>query len=99
MTKYFIIQVLIDKLEIFQIALQGIENVRTVQSLTLETKFQTMFLECLLGPHTQAKKDALIQGITYGFSTSILYFIFAACFRFGLWLILYHSTAPMDIMR
>uniref|UniRef100_A0A914YTJ0 ABC transmembrane type-1 domain-containing protein n=1 Tax=Panagrolaimus superbus TaxID=310955 RepID=A0A914YTJ0_9BILA len=81
------------------IALQGIENVRTVQSLTIEIKFQKMFLECLLGPHKQAKKDAIVQGLTYGFSSSILYFIFAACYRFGLWLILDHNTPPMYIMK
>ncbi|KAE9554873.1 hypothetical protein FO519_001901 [Halicephalobus sp. NKZ332] len=81
------------------IALQGIENVRTVQALTLEKKFYDMFEECLVGPHKSAKKDALIQGVTYGFSTSILYFIFSGSFRFALWLILYQSTEPMYVMK
>lgn len=65
----------------------------------MEKKFYFMFKKCLSGPHKSAKKDAIIQGMTYGFSTSILYFIFAASFRFALWLILYHSTKPMHVMK
>ena len=79
--------------------MQGIENVRTVQALTLEKKFYDMFAKCLVGPHKSAGKDALVQGMIYGFSTSLLYFIFAGSFRFSAWLILYHSTTPLHVMK
>uniref|UniRef100_A0AC35GNH9 Uncharacterized protein n=1 Tax=Panagrolaimus sp. PS1159 TaxID=55785 RepID=A0AC35GNH9_9BILA len=83
-------------LGIFPLAVLG----RSLQLRYLkEIRFQNMFLSCLLGPHKQAKKDAIVQGLIYGFSSSILYFIFAACYRFGLWLILDHNTPPMHIMK
>uniref|UniRef100_A0A914E2P5 Uncharacterized protein n=1 Tax=Acrobeloides nanus TaxID=290746 RepID=A0A914E2P5_9BILA len=82
-----------------RLALEAIENVRTVQALTLEEKFYNMFSEFLLGPHKTYTTKAVMQGISYAFSTSILYFLYAAAFRFGLFLIEQDYLAPMHVMR
>uniref|UniRef100_A0A914DVT8 p-glycoprotein n=1 Tax=Acrobeloides nanus TaxID=290746 RepID=A0A914DVT8_9BILA len=82
-----------------RLALEAIENVRTVQALTLEQKFYNMFAEFLLGPHKTHTTKALMQGLTYAFATSIPYFLYAAAFRFGLFLIEQDSMPPMHVMR
>ena len=49
-----------------KIAIEAIENVRTVQALTKEQLFYERFCRKLDGPHREAHKEALIQGLSYG---------------------------------
>jgi ATP-binding cassette subfamily B (MDR/TAP) protein 1 len=83
----------------FQTAMEAIENVRTVQSLTRERKFYHMFAQYLDLPFRNAKQKAIIQGLSYGFASSIFFFTYAAAFRFGVFLIIQHILQPMDVMR
>ena len=79
--------------------MEAIENIRTVQALTLERLFYATFEHHLDTPHKLSLKKAVIQGITYGFASSIFFFIHAAAFKFGVYLIVEHEKVPMNILR
>lgn len=49
-----------------KIAIEAIENVRTVQALAREDTFYENFCEKLDIPHKEAIKEAFIQGLSYG---------------------------------
>uniref|UniRef100_A0A0K0DXY4 ABC-type xenobiotic transporter n=1 Tax=Strongyloides stercoralis TaxID=6248 RepID=A0A0K0DXY4_STRER len=82
-----------------KIAMEAIENIRTVQALTLEKKLYSMFCDCLEYPHKSAKRKAFLQALIYGASSSIIIFVNAAAFRFGLWLILNGYIIPLNVMK
>ncbi|KHN76604.1 Multidrug resistance protein pgp-1, partial [Toxocara canis] len=82
-----------------RVAIEAIENIRTVQALTLERKLHGKFCEFLERPHKNSRKKAVAQGIAYGFSSSIFFFLYAAAFRFGLYLIVSSISEPMNVMK
>uniref|UniRef100_A0AC34QSI0 p-glycoprotein n=2 Tax=Panagrolaimus sp. JU765 TaxID=591449 RepID=A0AC34QSI0_9BILA len=81
------------------LALEAIENIRTVQALTLQDKFNQIFADYLQGPHETSTRKHLLQGVTYGFSSSIMFYMNAANFGFGLFLILHEILTPMHVLR
>ncbi|GMS92925.1 hypothetical protein PENTCL1PPCAC_15100, partial [Pristionchus entomophagus] len=83
-----------------KIATEAMENVRTVHALTLEPNVVQRFNSLLDGPLKTSTRKAWMQGLSYGFSSSIFYFLYAAAFRFGVWLIVSGYTAsPMDVLK
>jgi ATP-binding cassette, subfamily B (MDR/TAP), member 1 len=83
-----------------KVALEAVENIRTVQALTLERKFYRIFCEHLEKTRKSSTMKAFTQSLTYGFSMSILHFLVATTFRFALYLIENHEMDdPMNTMR
>lgn len=81
------------------IAIETMQNIRTVQALTLENRFYQNFCDHLASPLKTHKYKALIQSLSYGFASSVFYFLHAAAFAFGVYLIMNHGTQPMSVLR
>ncbi|XP_030057533.1 ATP-dependent translocase ABCB1 isoform X1 [Microcaecilia unicolor] len=75
-----------------RISTEVVENIRTVASLTREDTFYVKYTTSLDGPYRDAMIKAPIYGFTYGISQSCNYFVNAAVFRFGAWLIAHCYT-------
>ncbi|KAM4907055.1 ATP-binding cassette sub-family B member 5 [Sylvia borin] len=70
-----------------RISTESVENIRTVASLTKEEAFYERYVASLNLTYRKSLKKAPFYGFTYGISQSSEYFINAAVFRFGAWLI------------
>ncbi|KAM4636208.1 ATP-dependent translocase ABCB1-like isoform 1-T2 [Discoglossus pictus] len=75
-----------------RISTEAVENIRTVVSLTREEAFYERYNASLQGPYKDALRKAPIYGVTYAISQSINFFVNAAVFRFGAWLIAHCYT-------
>ncbi|CAJ0584939.1 unnamed protein product, partial [Mesorhabditis spiculigera] len=83
-----------------KIAMEAVENIRTVQALTLERTLHDKFGHHLDGPHRSSTRKALVQGVAYAVANSVMFFLSAAEYRFGAWLIMdHHISNPINVMR
>uniref|UniRef100_H2YAP8 Uncharacterized protein n=1 Tax=Ciona savignyi TaxID=51511 RepID=H2YAP8_CIOSA len=73
--------------EASKVVSEAIESIRTVASLNKEEFFTESYNQVLVGPYIDGKKNALIYGITFGIANSIIFFAYAASFRFGGYLV------------
>ncbi|NXC04269.1 MDR1 protein, partial [Orthonyx spaldingii] len=70
-----------------RISTESVENIRTVASLTREEAFYERYVATLNRTYRKSLKKAPFYGFTYGIAQCSEYFINAAVFRFGAWLI------------
>ncbi|GFO24716.1 multidrug resistance protein 1 [Plakobranchus ocellatus] len=70
-----------------KIAVECIENVRTVASLLKEPEFFRLYLTSVEVTYKQSLRRAHLVGVTYAFSQAIIYFAYAAAFVLGAHLI------------
>ncbi|CAJ0587561.1 unnamed protein product, partial [Mesorhabditis spiculigera] len=83
-----------------KVAMEAVENIRTVQALTLERMMHAKFCGHLDGPHKSSVVKALLQSVTFAIANSLMFYMFAAEFRFGGWLVTAdHVSNPIDVMR
>ncbi|XP_056375696.1 ATP-binding cassette sub-family B member 5-like isoform X2 [Hyla sarda] len=80
-----------------KIATEAVENIRTVASLTRETTFEEMYSESLQKPFRNAQRRAQIYGICFAFSQSFIHFTYAACYRFGAFMIEIGRMDPEEV--
>ncbi|XP_025081232.1 multidrug resistance protein 1-like [Pomacea canaliculata] len=72
---------------------ETISNIATVQSLTREPYFYEKYCKELLKPYKSNILNAQVYALSFAFASSIIFFIYAGCFRFGAYLV---STGEMD---
>ncbi|XP_060076812.1 ATP-dependent translocase ABCB1-like [Ylistrum balloti] len=70
-----------------KVASEGIGNIRTVAGLTKEKTFIRLYTESLKAPYKASKRKAHMIGIAFSFSQSIVFFLHAAAFYYGAYLV------------
>ncbi|KAK7110228.1 ATP-dependent translocase ABCB1-like isoform X2 [Littorina saxatilis] len=68
-------------------ATEAVENIRTVVSLGREVTMHKRFMMHLEGPYNAALKKGHIAAFAFGFSQGCIYFVYAAAFMLGAYLI------------
>nr|AJG01604.1 ATP-binding cassette sub-family B MDR/TAP member 1 [Dreissena polymorpha] len=82
-----------------KIAIESIENIRTVASLTREDMFQKKFSHELQIPYNLALKKAHVIGITFSLSQAVMFFAHAATFWLGAYLIKQSEVDYVDVFK
>ena len=71
-----------------KLAVESIENIRTVASLTVEEKFYEMYTAEVTRPYKSSIAiHPPIYGLTYAFSQATIFLMYAVVFRFGAFLV------------
>ncbi|XP_071480566.1 ATP-dependent translocase ABCB1-like [Diadema antillarum] len=77
-----------------KIAAESIENVRTVASLNLEDTMIRKYAEQMENPYRQGKINSQVNGFAYAISQAMVFFVYAASFRLGGYLV---SIGDMNV--
>ncbi|KAK2184057.1 hypothetical protein NP493_285g02001 [Ridgeia piscesae] len=75
-----------------KVALEAIENIRTVAGLTKEQKFYEMYKKRLQEPYRNSVKKGFVVGVAFAVSQAIIYVAFAVSFLYGSHLIRQEET-------
>ncbi|PAA81543.1 hypothetical protein BOX15_Mlig004095g4, partial [Macrostomum lignano] len=82
-----------------QTAAEAIENLPTVQSLCREPTFFKRYCDYLAGPYRKRLVGSVLSGVTYGFSEAMVFFMYAAAFRFGAYLVGIDKMTPSNVFK
>jgi len=82
-----------------KISQEATVNIRTVVSLTKERHIYQNFEDSLELPNEQAVSKAWLYGVAFGFSQCIIFFAYAATFRFGGWLVGTDKMTSSNVYR
>lgn len=84
-----------------KVAVESINNVRTVAGLRCEPYIQSEYDRALEVPSASLKKNAHIRGLLYGLANSFMFYAYAACFGYGGWLLVNDGSidSPFTIWK
>lgn len=80
--------------ELGKVAVEAIENIRTVAVLSVEQKILDSYVGKLIAPKKKSLKMANIVGLAFSVTQSLIFFAYGACFYVGAYLI---SLCEMDV--
>jgi ATP-binding cassette subfamily B (MDR/TAP) protein 1 len=81
------------------VAVEAIQNIRTVIMLSKEQDFIKDYEEQIVYPHNVAIKGAYISSFAFGFSQGSIFFIYAVAFYYGSRLILWERSTSEDTLK
>eukprot|EP00117_Sycon_ciliatum_P002774 scpid23728/ scgid7858/ Multidrug resistance protein 1A; ATP-binding cassette sub-family B member 1A; MDR1A; Multidrug resistance protein 3; P-glycoprotein 3 len=82
-----------------KIAVETIENIRTVVAFGLEKRRFEAYMVSLDSVHTKEKREAHTYGLMTGFGVATIFTIYAVSFRFGGYLIAHQGVAYGDVFK
>jgi len=83
-----------------KVAVESINNVRTVAGLRCEQKIQKDYGDALEEPSKNSRRNAHLRGLTYGVANSFMFFAYGSCFAYGGYLLVEGlMTNPFDIWK
>ncbi|XP_068702225.1 ATP-dependent translocase ABCB1-like [Montipora foliosa] len=82
-----------------KIAVETIENIRTVVSLGRESTFYEKYAAALEAPSKRARKKAHLQGASFGLSEAFMFFANAIAFRYGAHLVMERELTMDEVMK
>ena len=71
-----------------KIAMEAINNIRTVAGLRCENKMMEKYASALEKPFKNSKNNVHLRGFVFGFANSFIYFSYGLCFYYGAWLLI-----------
>ena len=83
-----------------KVAVESINNVRTVAGLCCEGKIKNDYSEALEEPSKNSRRNAHLRGLTYGIANSFMFFAYGSCFAYGGYLLVNGLLEnPFDIWK
>ena len=83
-----------------KVAVESINNVRTVAGLRCEEKIQKDYGIALEEPSKNSRRNAHLRGLTYGVANSFMFFAYGSCFAYGGYLLVEGLMEnPFDIWK
>lgn len=71
----------------FQVAIEGITNIRTVAGLQCEERIARTYEDELQAPHAATLRKSHLRGFLFGFSQALQYFAWAMVLAYGGYLV------------
>jgi len=71
-----------------KVAVESINNIRTVAGLKCEKKILNQYTSALEKPSKNSKRNAHVRGLIYGFANSFIFYAYGLCFYYGAWLLI-----------
>ncbi|XP_065186517.1 phosphatidylcholine translocator ABCB4-like isoform X2 [Sycon ciliatum] len=82
-----------------KLAIEYVDNIRTVASLGLEDRAVARYMDVLEPLHIAAKRNRHIVGLAFGFGEATFFFLYAVTFSFGGYLIKNHGESFEDVFE
>ncbi|EDV26960.1 uncharacterized protein TRIADDRAFT_54424 [Trichoplax adhaerens] len=82
-----------------EVSTEALENIRTVESLNLENKIIAAYTKNLKVMLRKSLIQAHVYGLAYGFSQAVIFFTYAAAFRFGAFLVANNQMNFADMFK
>ncbi|CAF5043757.1 unnamed protein product, partial [Rotaria sp. Silwood1] len=84
--------------DVGQVTVESIQNIRTVVQLTKEDHFYEKYCSFLEIPYQSSIKRACVCGLFFALANSVIYFMLAALFRLGGYLLSINTASLEDLL-
>uniref|UniRef100_A0A5S6QCS5 Bile salt export pump n=1 Tax=Trichuris muris TaxID=70415 RepID=A0A5S6QCS5_TRIMR len=78
---------------------EAVQNIRCVQALCREEQFHSWYCNYLVVPFKASVRQAQFYALSFGFSQSVIFFMYAVAFRYGGYLVSVGDMKPLDVYR